>query len=98
MLYEVITGDIITAINDTNMNSPDEIKSYLTQNGVKPIELHITRDGEPMSFNGVVPVENTSRDFYTLGIMYKEDRITSYNVCYTKLLRLTKVLNIVRFS
>ncbi len=70
----LLVGDIITAINDTNMNSPDEIKSYLTQNGVKPIELHITRDGEPMSFNGVVPVENTSRDFYTLGIMYKEEK------------------------
>ena len=50
----------------------------------------LSLDGTLLPVKGVLPIAINARDEGFKGIIIPEPRITSYNVCYTKLLRLKK--------
>ena len=99
MLYEVITVAIDTnrkvnaELHQKLPKSGISIADYAKQNGIEIIEL---TDAERASFREAMrPVWDKYRekiggdlfDFVLAKIEQHKNRITSYNVCYTKLLR-----------
>jgi regulator of sigma E protease len=61
-------NDRILAINDTPVHSVSAIIPYLQQNGTKPVDLTISRDGQQLHFN-MTPVlqEEGAQKSYRLG-------------------------------
>ena len=87
MLYEVITGIVLVAEGAKDRHgqpiTADYVKQVLTDRLGEDTRVtilgHVQRGGTPSAFD-----RNMST---VLGWAAVEDRITSYNVCYTKLLR-----------
>ena len=93
MLYEVITR--IETIDGKPIASWYDVGPAINEAGGRLIEVTALRNGERLSFS-MTPQKN-DKGRYLIGISPKQettlkryapvDRITSYNVCYTKLLR-----------
>ncbi|MGI6669633.1 MAG: RIP metalloprotease RseP [Acetivibrionales bacterium] len=62
-------GDRIVALNGTEVNTAEEIIAFLNQNGFKPIEVKVLRDGAEINVT-LTPVEAKSEEWYDAGILF----------------------------
>jgi len=65
----LMVGDRIVRLNDTKVESADEIIDYVTQNGTKPISVVVRRGTEELAFD-LTPAEVKTEEGYDIGLAF----------------------------
>lgn len=62
-------GDRIVALNNVKISTSDELVKYVGQNGLKPIQVNVERDGADVSVT-LTPAEVRSDEWYEPGLAF----------------------------
>ena len=101
MLYEVITkektdGDTavcnLASVNLAKVHTQEDLKR------VVPTAIRMLDNVIDLNFYPLAKVKKTNEKSRSIGLGVMGDRITSYNVCYTKLLRMPGCLMLRSYS
>ena len=86
MLYEVITK---RGKKELYLKDEAALQEYLLDEGVEGMSVHLEQSGKVLRGKQIIPTLRNILDYneHFSKMVVKGVRITSYNVCYTKLLR-----------
>lgn len=62
-------GDVITGVDDLEVNGRNDMYYYIQESKDKPVAITVERNGEPITFNDVVPLQSETN--YDLGVQFE---------------------------
>lgn len=65
----LMPGDVIIRIDDLEVNSRDDLYNYIQQSKDKPVTITVERNGDPVTFENIVPIQ--SETYYDLGVQFE---------------------------
>lgn len=65
----LMPGDVIIRVDDLEVDIRDDLYNYIQQNKDKPVAVTVERDGDPITFENVVPMESDT--YYDLGVQFE---------------------------
>jgi len=66
----LIQGDRIVKINDTSIESRQDINDYLNENKEKPVKVTVLRNGQELELN-ITPTKERYPEYYAMGIGFE---------------------------
>jgi regulator of sigma E protease len=65
----LLVGDVIIRVDDIEVNRRDDLYNYIQQSKDKPVTITVERDGAPITFENVIPMESAT--YYDLGVLFE---------------------------